>query len=158
MSWKGYLQSASWVDESRQPTGHLTIWYTEDTHIAVNDDLINYRIATIIRSDPPTLKVRGEKEIFYHLGDVFFVIGDYQREDGSVGSLIYKPTVYFCYRPEEDNRLVMTFQEITFHQQATHEALNKHPFGDLLADIYSGKLSPSSYYRHLLHRNGPLPY
>jgi hypothetical protein len=158
MSWRGYLQSASWVDEDRKPTGRLTIWYTEDTDITVAASQVNYRIATIIRSDPPVVKVRGEEEIVYRLGDVFFVIGDYQREDGSVGSLVCKPMNYFCYRAEDDNRLIMTFQEITFHQEATREALAIHPFSGVLSEIYSGKQGPSSYYRHLLHRNGRPPY
>lgn len=158
MSWRGYLQSASWLDENRQPTGQLTLWYTEDTDISVENSRINYRIATIIRSDPPVVKVRGEEEITYRLGDVFFVIGDYEREDGSVGSLVYKPMVYFCYRAEDDNRLMMTFREITFHQEATRQALAIHPFGNLLSEIYTGNQGPSSYYRHLLHRNGQPPY
>lgn len=158
MSWRGYLQSAGWLDEEHNPTGHLTIWYTEDTYIWLGNSKINYRIATIVRSDPPVVKVRGEEEIIYRLGDVFFVIGDYQREDDSVGNLVYKPTVYFCYRAGEDNRLKMTFPEITFHQEATRESLATHPFGNLLSEIYTGKQGPSSYYRHLLHRNGRPPY
>ena len=154
MAWKGYFQSAGWLDENQQPTDHMTVWYTEEIEVPqVSDEGIVYRVATIIRSTPRLIRVNGEMEVNYQLGDVFFIIGDYMRDTESMVSLVYKPEVYFCYYPEDDSRLTMSPQEIEFHRSTTQQALSMHPFGNILEDIYLGQEKPNVYYLNLLHRN-----
>lgn len=154
MTWKGYFQSASWLDENQQPTDNITVWYTEEIALpGIADEAIMCQVATIVRSTQMVIKVRGEMDVIYRLGDVFFIIRDYVRDDDTLVSLIYKPEVYFCYRAEDDNRLSMTRKEIDFHQSMTEKALKLHPFGNILTDIYSGKEKSNVYYLHLLHRN-----
>ncbi|MFQ5843118.1 MAG: hypothetical protein ACE5I8_11865 [Thermodesulfobacteriota bacterium] len=154
MTWKGYFQSAGWLNENHEPTNNITIWYTEEIEISqVNDKDTVYRIATIVRSSPKLIRVEGEMEVVYRLGDVFFIVGDYVRDSDSIVSLVYKPEVYFCYYPEDDSRLSMSPQEIEFHRSATQKALSMHPFGNVLQDIYLGQEKSKVYYLNLLHRN-----
>jgi hypothetical protein len=154
VAWKGYFQSAGWLDENQEPTGNMTVWYTEEVDVPrVGDEEAIFRIATIVRSTPRLIRVKGEMEVVYQLGDVFFVIGDHIQDDDSMVSLVYKPDVYFCYRSEDDERLAMRPKEIDFHKSITQEALSLHPFGHILEGIYQGQEKSNVYYLHLLHRN-----